>query len=621
MSEKWKKIIKIDLDTYKFEACMPQKSCNIRVNILQMCFDHTEERMCAIDSKGLGYLLEYRLNNWSSIKLGVIGRSTFVAFNPREKFELLVGLVTSDIKLLRLHNDMYDELSLFRGHELPPTWVSFYKNYCLTASPRDAIVWDMDSYAKIHQLQLEHNNDSSIRKAAFSSLGYVVALYKNDTIQAWRLDQFDADTRVCLCDYGMRNVKDFVFTENGRALIICGGSRKIIALDTTSWSPITSLEFLDSSSYSRRLAIVSLPLDFGRNNIVSILFDDGNVKFLDITAKSLVKLSVTNVLVGIRKLVVSPRGQWIASLPFDGSLIISSIHRVMNRKCETVKIKSKLVRSRAHNMTEHLNCIHKSTTEALRLQKLLPILTEFGEYPQRHRHVIWSMIMQLPGNKIAFAALNSKITVGPAFNILDNYKLADKSKANLLAATVERLSQLCPLLGQCAFLAEFVFPFLCVFQKDSLAAFEAAVTIFSNFCQQWHEYHPFPPLNILGIVENILMEADSNLLKFYYDHGITSSQYAWPLLNSAMSKVLVAQEWLILWDHLLSHRQPSLLLMCVVGYSICCRGIIFSLVKRREDLEKFFSEPGSIGVGEIIRVARRLDSQTSEENHPSRYLR
>lgn len=58
-----------------------------------------------------------------------------------------------------------------------------------------------------------------------------------------------------------------------------------------------------------------------------------------------------------------------------------------------------------------------------------------------------------------------------------------------------------------------------------------------NWCQYWFEYFPFPPINVLSVVENVLAEHDSELLEFYYGAGVKTDLYAWTLLEMAFSEV------------------------------------------------------------------------------------
>ena len=43
-----------------------------------------------------------------------------------------------------------------------------------------------------------------------------------------------------------------------------------------------------------------------------------------------------------------------------------------------------------------------------------------------------------------------------------------------------------------------------------------------NWCSQWFEYFPNPPLNVLAMVENTLAHHDATLLEHLIKHGVTS---------------------------------------------------------------------------------------------------
>ena len=170
-------------------------------------------------------------------------------------------------------------------------------------------------------------------------------------------------------------------------------------------------------------------------------------------------------------------------------------------------------------------------------------------------------------------------------------------------------------------MTQIFYKILKFFQKDPVLAFEAILSILLNYCQKWFEYHPLPPLNILGIIENILLETDPTLLNSFCEKKITSTEYAWPLLRTTLSEVLSAEEWLILWDHLLSYCKPSFLLMCTLAYSICARETIISSLNSFEEFQRFYTTQGHVRVKDLLRVAHRLEHQTSPTAHPCRYLR
>jgi hypothetical protein len=145
--------------------------------------------------------------------------------------------------------------------------------------------------------------------------------------------------------------------------------------------------------------------------------------------------------------------------------------------------------------------------------------------------------------------------------------------------------------------------------------------IILNYCQKWFEYHPLSPLNILGIIENILLEADPLLFNYFCEKGITSSDYAWPLLQCTLKDVLGMKDWLIMWDHLLSIRKPWFLLLCTVAYNILYRKTIISKFHTLDDFQQFYRVQGYVSIKNLLKVAHRLDCDTPHQIHPRRYLK
>ena len=115
-----------------------------------------------------------------------------------------------------------------------------------------------------------------------------------------------------------------------------------------------------------------------------------------------------------------------------------------------------------------------------------------------------------------------------------------------------------PIFGETDYLPMLVFPFVKLFQNNQLVCFEIVATLLStciassccdctclaaklstalvsrwklytvvfslpvNWCQHWFEYFPNPPINMLGLVENVLAHHDKQLLQHFVKSSITS---------------------------------------------------------------------------------------------------
>lgn len=140
-----------------------------------------------------------------------------------------------------------------------------------------------------------------------------------------------------------------------------------------------------------------------------------------------------------------------------------------------------------------------------------------------------------------------------------------------------------------------------------------------NWCQYWFEYFPLPPMNILGMIENVLLEHDPRLLDHLMKHDVTSTIYAWSLLKVAFSETLTTQEWKIFWDHVFIN-EPAFLLMAVVTFSIVNRSVLFSL-NNTSDFFRFYHSQSIPDMKLFITKTYHLLNTTSDRNHPRKYLK
>ncbi|CAL7945564.1 unnamed protein product [Xylocopa violacea] len=568
----WQNLRKVD-DNFELEPETSKKTqCFSRVNFTHVAFAWNEEYFVAIDTTGYLYFIDLLNNCPSYQKLGNVGKATFLAFSPINKFEVLVGLTTADIKILRVNANI-SQFCLLIAHKIPPVQISFYNKYCITFSRKEVIIWCLQSCSKAQQLKINTKN-VVIKKASFSNLGHIVVLYYNDNMQIWNFNQLENDVKIDAKVFGIRSIKDFIFTQNGRAIIIISAQNKIIILNTCNWNLMKTLNLPENFNGIKCLSIVPSPLDGGANNIIACLSSNCNLYFFDLNQSCIIH--TLQPVKPIKKIVVSPTGRYIVYIKKEGYLKLMTIETLFSEKCEAAKTLKEACRPIAHKTDDHLQCVRQNIKHELSLEKLILILKEFGEYPEKYRILIWSTILQLPANRNAYNALaNKAASTHLSLDILKNYSLANRSKRMLLMTTVHCLIQWCPLLVQCSFLPNLIFPFLMIFQKDQLFGFEMVLTILLNYCQKWFEYHPLPPLNVLGIVENILLRADSTLLNVFCERGITSSEYAWPLLTTAM----------------------------------------------RENIKKYFTRQGHIKAKELLKIAQQLDNYVPLTIHPSHYIR
>ncbi|KAJ9580105.1 hypothetical protein L9F63_004247, partial [Diploptera punctata] len=462
----------------------------------------------------------------------------------------------------------------------------------------------------------------------------VLAVYQDDAMQIWKLDDFECAKQILPETWKVHHIKTIAFTRDGRGMVIGGHSPSLVVFSLDLWSVQKVIELPDSVSGVRHIEFLPQLFDA---SILGLLSSHCTLYFMDIETSTLLK----NVFVpqsNITKFSCSSNGKFIACVLQSGEVNIYTSSQLLEtrspdepvavEKVETMHSpdlpetdNSKKIAAQHKNkeiLKKNLLKVHKQIKETLDLNRLKPILKEFGEYPECYRSLIWKAILQLPGNQASYVSLVKKDIHHSYANLEVEYPLENKTALKNLKRLLSCMTHWSPVFSEAKFLPLFVFPFVKVFQNDPFVCFEAVVTIFLNWCQHWFEYFPFPPINVLSMIENVLTEHDLELLKFYYEYGVKSHLYAWTLLETAFSEVLSRSEWLCLWDHILSN-EPAFLLMAVVAYNIICRKAIMSC-RTYPDFEYFFHNQNPVDMKRLLSKTYTLCEKTSTEVHPRQYL-
>lgn len=181
------------------------------------------------------------------------------------------------------------------------------------------------------------------------------------------------------------------------------------------------------------------------------------------------------------------------------------------------------------------------------------------------------------------------------------------------------LSWWCPALSVLSYLPNYIFPFICLFVNDEITAFEVIISIFLCFSGDWLNSYPHPPLAVLGRFANILRICDPVLMKYYEDNDINPITYCWPLFESLCSEVLTKNEWLKLWDHLVSDFPNNTLLdSFILAYNVANHYTIMTLNK--EELEQFFEKQNPIDINHLIKLMYEINNKYFKADNGSKYI-
>lgn len=598
-----------------------------RIRFTSATFDDTQEKLACVDNAGNIFLLDFSdLKFW---KLTGIGPCTALQFVPNKSDTLIVATVKKyELNFVDIETGQVS-LSL-SGHTAPIKHISFSNNIkiynLLTASPVEAILWELRNYTKYFTLNTYLG--AQIQQILFTPAGdYLVACFQNDTVQVWKHETMKSVKQIIPSD--LKHMKYIAFTMNGRAMAMAGLVPMLILFSMDTWKAVKSI---DLSKYSisgvNQIAFIPQLFDGGANKIIAILSCDCALHLLDLEALSITH-TIQPVSSGIRKFAVSPTGKYFLCILQLGEVNIYNSAFVMDAmqnnqtpiNCSGLSKEIPCTSTYQCASVEHTNMkgnVQQKMRICMDSARLRRILMQYGEYPDKFRAVIWRSLLDTPRNRTAYAALVNKGIHVAYKDIEKQFTIHSSVTLKNLKRLLSCLAHWCPLFAVMKFLPGFVFPFVKVLQKDPLLLFECVATVLYNYCQLWFEYAPFPPISVLAIVENILSEHDEQLLKHFCDVGITSQTYALKILETAFSEVLTCSEWLILWDHILSN-EPAFILMAVVSYNIVQRNALKRL-KSHEQLDNFFHMQNPIDKKTFLKKAYVLLNETSEDIHPRRFF-
>nr|CAD7398258.1 unnamed protein product [Timema poppensis] len=559
------------------------------------------------------------------------------------------------------------------GHTLPAKQVSFLcrGRYCLTVSSEEAIIWDSESLTQAHKLTMHTN--VAIKQVMFMPVSdYVLACFQDDAMNVWKFETFECVKQIIPDAWKSHHLKSIAFTRNGRAMVIGGHTSSLVVFALDTWTVKKLIQLPEGMGGVRHIQFLPQMFDGGANKEVyshlrggrlenhlgkttlntpdrdlnlnlpiigSLVYCESSaLDHVDTEAETSVLLDI-NLSPGctMSRFTCSGNGKYVAAVLHSGEVNVYHGSRLLDqgssllpddtpverveeaRRSTTPTKKPPAPRRNQTSLQRQLAQVDKQIKEELTLERLRPILKQFGEYPESYRPLIWRTILEVPRNQAAFVGLVNR-GVHPSYQLLEkDYPMENRPLIKNLKRVLSCLSHWSTLFGQVKYLPAFVFPFVKVLQNDPLACFEVVLTIIVNWCQFWFEYFPFPPINILAMVENVLEEHDPELLDYLCQAKVSTQLYAWPLLHTAFSEVLVRNEWMAFWDHVFSN-EPSFLLMAVVAYSITLRATVKSC-KTTQDFEFLYSNPNPIDMKRFISKTYHLLNKTKDEIHPRQYLR
>ncbi|XP_022110493.1 TBC1 domain family member 31-like isoform X2 [Acanthaster planci] len=634
-----------------------------RVRFLHTAFNNTGDSFIAGDHLGNIYIFDLSKNRFQLIQR--TGQAcTCLAFTLRRKTEYLAAL--ADCSLKCFDTDSKELVAWMKGHGTPIHSISVHASgrYALTTSSDTSLLWDLDTFTRKRKLNVR--DAVGISKVFFLPLSNtILTCFRDDSIFAWESDTLQCKYQLPVPPGERPNYKAFATPRDGRLLVAGGKSRflHIWALDTRRLLRV--IEMPTKVHVVKQVEFLPESFDGGSSQVVGVLSQDGIMRFINVTACSML-CDLGSLQDRVANVSVSPAGRHVAAVVDSGCINVYSVPALMSDFNKPppalVKVASSRTKKRdtsrdttsttLRSMTpgrlqmpkatkETPGRTHMVTTgvrrragekgsmtsdreevadlpEGLDLNRLHAILKGYGEYPAKYRMFIWRSVLRLPENHTAFSSLVDKGTHLAWAKVHETYPIKSRKLLRVLQRTLSALAHWSAIFGEADYLPLLAFPFVKLFQNNQLICFEVIATVLCNWCQLWFEYFPNPPVNVLSTVENVLAYHDRAVLQHFVKYGVTSQIYAWPLLQTLLSEVVTKEEWQVLWDNVFTNP-PAFLLLVVVAYITCSRQPLLQCTDI-DDFKYFFHHRNAVHIATVISEAYRLWDSTPADIHPKRML-
>lgn len=187
------------------------------------------------------------------------------------------------------------------------------------------------------------------------------------------------------------------------------------------------------------------------------------------------------------------------------------------------------------------------------VKKLKTYLVANGEYPERHRAIIWRYLLRLPENMVAYSDLVRR-GVHPTFSdLFIKYPVRQRRIFNRLQNVCSQLAHWAPIMGDLSYLPPMCFPFLLVYNIDEQAALETVMTILMWWGYSWHVTLPNPPVHICDSICVLLKMYDSKLYGHLMSIDASPAVLGWMMLSTLFTEVLSKSDWLKFMDYIFTN--------------------------------------------------------------------
>ena len=598
------------ISTFTFCSGGSKGGKNTSLALKSVAFSPWGESIATVDSQGRVYVLHVTSNRFAQLDCtGSAGTS--IAFSSKNKRQVFVSFTGGYVKVYDTESStLQATLKCLRGS--PHSLVVSDSGQKLMSCSTDSLhLWDLATFNRDGVLDCKRYGAV---QACFTKEG-IVSSFKNGSSWFWNKRNLSEKHKLEPPGVDMEGIEDLAVTSKN--LAVAGGRLPFLCI----WD-VAEKKVLKGIQLPPEVTVKQLHA-LRNTNLVLALCSDHSVKMIDVGSSTMI-MSVKHHMPAATSFAVDDHGNYLAIVSDLGAMTILDLAQIMRTHALEVDLqvlelpidqpvtkneesgdkppKARQQRSGDPPARTSLGG-GAGVSDKMTRKKLKNLLDTYGEYPSKYRILIWRNLLALPTNKGAYKALRKQGVHTSFENLSKDYPIKNNVLLGRLEGLVSCLAHWTPLFGQVTYLPAFVFPFLKVFGADEVSCFEAVATVLANWCSEWFDMFPGPPLNLLARIEDLLIKTDPELAKAMSRTGGVQI-HAWTLLQSLFSEVLSRYEWLKLWDHILSNP-PQFFECFVVSFFSYFRATILT-APSKEDVYLFFRRAEPLNINHVLLKAYGL---------------
>ncbi|KAH8413719.1 hypothetical protein KR222_004743, partial [Zaprionus bogoriensis] len=629
----------------------------LRVRIAACCFNEMSNKLVVIDRRGNVFVFDFVSKRYWRLSLR-LPKATVIHCSPLHVNEYVVGNEQGLVVHLNVEKSMVcRRFTVGTGPVDQISWGNRLQNSSVSNAlmrfGAEAVLLNLKTLNVSHRLEFDQSRYTLKLAGYIPNSDQFFTCFTNDTIQVWsshtlqtlriaqpiksrdrklRMVRFKKSVpeialRVGEDDDGSvedelgfdcedHNFADgkfltYSFTPNGNKLCLSTLDGYLMLLSTASFDLLKLYRLRDF--ILKQVALLPVPKE-------RILFG--------VTARGLAVMldleHTDNMLIVQRCNAVSQSvsrdGKLLAILSKNGEVNVWSTCRLYNAlQAQTQSVSQLRNVLKKPKLPEYVCAsMSRELRQLLKRERLESMLNEYGQYPEKYRFVIWSSLLELPCNGSQFQALLKLGQPAAIKQQARGLKIKSDGQRRSVIKVWSCLAHWCKVFGYADFMPHLVYPFVKQLPKNTMVVFELLATFLLNHMQLFFEFHPLPPQNYLAMCENILQHFDQQLSKFYQSLDVKPKEYAWSLLTNAFAEVLDEQQWLALWDNIVT-EPPHFMIFVIVAYSLVNRELLLRLPDK-EEVCFFFHDQNPMDVSKLVGKARSLMNRCPAKLHPQRFF-